>query len=157
MTGHRAFVSFRVMPNMKPTIHILEKKLLSDNWYKLWRYTFELTRTDGVTQTQQREAYDRGNGAAILLYNPEQQTVILTRQFRMPTFVNGNPDGMMIEACAGLLDQERMRRALGLLGASEAPMARVAAEAGFSDARSLRRAIKRWTGQTPSALRRHGD
>ena len=58
---------------------------------------------------------------------------------------------------AGLLDQERMRRALGLLGASEAPMARVAAEAGFSDARSLRRATKRWTGQTPSALRRHGD
>ena len=58
---------------------------------------------------------------------------------------------------AGLLDQERMRRALGLLGASDAPMARVAAEAGFSDARSLRRAIKRWTGQTPSALRRHGD
>ena len=112
MTGHRAFVPFRVMPNMKPTIQILEKKLLSDNWYKLWRYTFELTRTDGVTQTQQREAYDRGNGAAILLYNPEQQTVILTRQFRMPTFVNGNPDGMMIEACAGLLDEDDAEQAI---------------------------------------------
>ena len=56
---------------------------------------------------------------------------------------------------AGLLDQERMRRALALLGATQSPLARVAKEAGFSDARSLRRAIKRWTGQTPSALRRN--
>ena len=61
---------------------------------------------DGSWQRQSREAYDRGNGAVILLYNKAQQTVILTRQFRMPTYVNGNPDGMMIEACAGLLDKE---------------------------------------------------
>ena len=76
---------------------------LDEEWL---RYAYDLTRKDGATETQQREAYDRGNGAAILLYNPEQQTVILTRQFRMPTFVNGNPDGMMIEACAGLLDDD---------------------------------------------------
>jgi GDP-mannose pyrophosphatase NudK len=58
------------------------------------------------TSTQSREAYDRGNGATILLYNKEQRKVILTRQFRLPTFINGNPSGMMIETCAGLLDED---------------------------------------------------
>jgi nudix-type nucleoside diphosphatase (YffH/AdpP family) len=91
---------------MTPEVKILEKKLLSDNWYKLYRYTFEIKDHAGKARTQVREAYDRGNGAAILLYNREKKTVILTRQFRLPTFVNGNPDGMMIEACAGLLDED---------------------------------------------------
>ncbi len=97
---------------MNPLIRILEKKLLSDNWYKLWRYTYEMLRPDGATQTQQREAYDRGNGATILLYNAEQKTVILTRQFRLPTYVNGNADGMLIETCAGLLDQDDAEQAI---------------------------------------------
>lgn len=91
---------------MTPAIKILEKKLLSDNWYKLYKYTYEITGQDGNAATQTREAYDRGNGAVILLYNRERKTVILTRQFRLPTFVNGNDDGMMIEACAGLLDED---------------------------------------------------
>jgi nudix-type nucleoside diphosphatase (YffH/AdpP family) len=91
---------------MPTSIKILEKKLLSDNWYKLYKYTFETQDRKGEKQTQSREAYDRGNGAVILLYNKEQGTVILTRQFRLPTYVNGNPDGMMIEACAGLLDED---------------------------------------------------
>jgi len=85
---------------------IVEKKLLSDNWYKLYKYTFEITDSKGISHKQVREAYDRGNGAVILLYNREVKTIILTRQFRLPTFVNGNADGMMIEACAGLLDQD---------------------------------------------------
>src|SRR6185503_16587204 len=63
-------------------------------------------KKDGSVQTQTREAYDRGNGATILLYNKEQGTVILTRQFRLPTFINGNSDGLLIEACAGLLDKD---------------------------------------------------
>ena len=87
-------------------VKILEKKLLSDNWYKLYKYTFTVKGPDGKTREQTREAYDRGNGAVILLYNRENKTVVLTRQFRLPTFVNGNPDGMMIEACAGLLDED---------------------------------------------------
>lgn len=82
----------------------VEKKLLSDNWYTLNKYTFSYQRPDGTWETQEREAYDRGNGAAILLYNSKKGTVVLTRQFRMPTYVNGNEDGMMIEVCAGLLD-----------------------------------------------------
>ncbi|WP_222984539.1 GDP-mannose pyrophosphatase NudK [Flagellimonas meishanensis] len=81
------------------------KELLSDNWYTLHKITFEYQREDGTWETQVREAYDRGNGAAILLYNCVKNTVVLTRQFRMPTYVNGNPDGMMIEACAGLLEK----------------------------------------------------
>lgn len=85
-------------------IRNIKKELLSDNWYTLNKFTFEYQKDDGSWEEQQREAYDRGNGAAILLYNREKRTVILTRQFRMPTYVNGNEDGMMIEACAGLLD-----------------------------------------------------
>lgn len=82
----------------------IKREILSDNWYTLNKYTFEYQKPDGTWETQQREAYDRGNGAAILLYNANKGTVVLTKQFRMPTYVNGNDDGMMIEVCAGLLD-----------------------------------------------------
>ncbi|MEJ7643836.1 MAG: GDP-mannose pyrophosphatase NudK [Chryseolinea sp.] len=86
------------------TVKILEQKLLSDNWYKLYKFTYSLTDKHGKELIQSREAYDRGNGATILLYNPSEQKVILTSQFRLPTLVNGNESGMLIEACAGLLD-----------------------------------------------------
>jgi len=83
----------------------VNKELLSDNWYTLNKVTFEYHREDGEWETQIREAYDRGNGAVILMYNKEKKTVVLTRQFRMPTYLNGNEDGMMIEACAGILEK----------------------------------------------------
>ncbi|MGC3946298.1 MAG: GDP-mannose pyrophosphatase NudK [Chryseolinea sp.] len=85
-------------------VKILNKEILSANWYKLYKYTFALVDKNGHEHVQSREAYDRGNGATILLYNPKQRTVILTEQFRLPTLVNGNDSGMLIEACAGLLD-----------------------------------------------------
>ena len=91
---------------MKQDISILEKKLLSDNWYKLYKYSYETVDKTGNKKVEHREAYDRGNGAVILLYNKSSKTVILTKQFRLPTFVNGNESGMMIEACAGLLDKD---------------------------------------------------
>src|SRR4028118_1570360 len=93
-------------------VQITEEKLLSDNWYVLKRYTFNYLGKNGQWTTQQREAYDRGNGAAILLHNPQTDTIILTRQFRLPTFVNGNRSGMLIEACAGLLDNDDPQTAI---------------------------------------------
>ncbi|PYF70701.1 GDP-mannose pyrophosphatase NudK [Pedobacter nutrimenti] len=87
-------------------INILNTEILSDNWYTLKKITYEYLKKDGSKVIQNREAYDRGNGATILLYNQQQQTVILTRQFRLPTFINGNESGMLIEACAGLLDKD---------------------------------------------------
>jgi len=87
----------------RTNIRNLREELLSDNWYILKKYTFELQRSDGVWQTQSREAYDRGNGAAILLYNKAKGTVVLTRQFRLPVYINGH-EGLLIEAAAGLLD-----------------------------------------------------
>ncbi|QTE38651.1 GDP-mannose pyrophosphatase NudK [Mucilaginibacter gossypii] len=87
-------------------IKILYTDILSDNWYILKKVTYEITEKDGNTAVQSREAYDRGNGATILLYNKAQSSVILTRQFRLPTYINGNPDGMLIECCAGLLDKD---------------------------------------------------
>ncbi|WP_396152925.1 GDP-mannose pyrophosphatase NudK [Flavobacterium sp.] len=91
---------------MNPKIQITKTELLSDNWYLLNKVTYEFTPENGEPEIQRREVYDRGNGAAILLYNREKQTVILTRQFRLPTFLNGNESGMMIEVCAGLLDEK---------------------------------------------------
>ncbi|WP_417810774.1 NUDIX domain-containing protein [Thalassospira alkalitolerans] len=85
-------------------IRVEDIECLSDNWYHLYRVTFDLKRQNGEWQRQQREAYERGNGAGILLYNRDAGTVILTRQFRLPTFVNGNETGMLIEVPAGLLD-----------------------------------------------------
>ena len=87
-------------------VRIKEIKLLSDNWYTLNKLTFDYQLEDGRWEEQQREVYDRGNGAAILLYNKEQGTVVLTKQFRMPSYLNGNTDGMMIEVPAGLLDAD---------------------------------------------------
>lgn len=87
-------------------VKILKNEVLSNNWYVLRKLTFQYRLKDGSWLQQVREAYDRGNGSTILLYNKIQKTVILTRQFRLPTFINGNPDGMLIESCAGLLDED---------------------------------------------------
>ncbi|MCC8447516.1 NUDIX domain-containing protein [Xanthomonas translucens] len=92
-------------PACNPRVRIRDIAVLSDNWYVLRKVSFDFQRNDGSWQTLSREAYDRGNGATILLYSRAKQTVLLTRQFRLPTLLNGNPDGMLIEACAGLLDQ----------------------------------------------------
>lgn len=95
-----------------PNVRILKQHLLSDNWYVLKKIDFELQRRDGSWQPQTREVYDRGNGATIGLYNRARRTVILTRQFRIPAFVNEH-HGYLIEAAAGLLDnaspEERIR------------------------------------------------
>lgn len=86
-------------------IRNLETEVLSDNWYVLRKVKYEFRGNDGKWQNLTREAYDRGNGATILLYNKTTKTVILTRQFRMPTYLNGNQEGYLIECCAGLLDK----------------------------------------------------
>jgi GDP-mannose pyrophosphatase NudK len=97
---------------MNDRIRIHKEEVLSDNWYTLKKITFDYKKKSGSWVKQEREAYDRGNGATILLYNREQKTVILTRQFRLPTYVNGNPDGMLIESCAGLLDNDNPEDAI---------------------------------------------
>jgi GDP-mannose pyrophosphatase NudK len=93
-------------------VKILKEEILSDNWYALKKYTYEILKRNGKREQQIREVYDRGNGAVILLYNRENKTVILTRQFRLPSFVNGNKEGVLIEACAGLLDQDKPDEAI---------------------------------------------
>ncbi|RZJ74329.1 MAG: NUDIX domain-containing protein [Flavobacterium sp.] len=90
---------------MSNTIKIHSKEIISKNWGELSKVKFDVKLADGSTQTQEREIYDRGNGAVILLYNKSKGTVILTKQLRIPTYFNGNPDGMMIEAAAGVLDE----------------------------------------------------
>ncbi|MBT2793285.1 MULTISPECIES: NUDIX domain-containing protein [Paraburkholderia] len=100
------------MSATKDRVRIVESTTLSDDWYTLKKVTFDFLRRDGTWQRQSRETYDRGNGATILLHNRRTGNVVLTRQFRMPVFVNGH-DGMLIEAAAGLLDmatpEERIR------------------------------------------------
>jgi nudix-type nucleoside diphosphatase (YffH/AdpP family) len=84
-------------------VRIVDVQVLSDDWYVLKKTTFDYRRGDGSWQRQSRETYDRGNGATLLLYDPRRRTVVLTRQFRLPAFVNGH-EGMLIEAPAGLLE-----------------------------------------------------
>ena len=83
-----------------------EVRLLSDHWYRLHATTFDYLGDNGEWSTQVRETYDRGNGATILLYNTAQRTVLLTSQFRYPAYINGHPDGVLIETAAGLLDDD---------------------------------------------------
>ena len=91
---------------MNDKVKIIKTDIFSDNWYVLKKVTYDYMQRDGTWTTINREAYDRGNGATILLYNLKRRTVILTRQFRLPSFINGNDSGMLIEACAGLLDKD---------------------------------------------------
>jgi nudix-type nucleoside diphosphatase (YffH/AdpP family) len=86
-------------------IRVQNVRLLSDNHYTLKSTTFEWRRADGKWQTQQRETYDRGNAATLLPYNLARRTVVLVRQFRYPAYINGYDD-LLIEAAAGLLDNE---------------------------------------------------
>ncbi|CAB3800140.1 NUDIX domain-containing protein [Pararobbsia alpina] len=93
-------------------VRIVDSTVLSDDWYTLRKVTFDFLRRDGKWQRQSRETYDRGNGATILLHSRQTRNIVLTRQFRMPAFVNGH-DGMLLETAAGLLDnatpEERIR------------------------------------------------
>ncbi|ELQ6169249.1 NUDIX domain-containing protein [Cronobacter dublinensis] len=91
------------MPSVREKVRIIGTQTLSDDWYVLKKYTFDYQRRDGQWQRQSREAYDRGNGATILLYNRAERCVVLTRQFRLPVFLNGY-DGLLTETAAGLLD-----------------------------------------------------
>ncbi|MDU2939874.1 MAG: GDP-mannose pyrophosphatase NudK [Enterobacteriaceae bacterium] len=87
-------------------IDVIKDKILSENYFVLRNITYDLTRKNGEVIRHKREVYDRGNGATILLYNRDKHTVVLIRQFRVATWVNGNADGRLIETCAGLLDDD---------------------------------------------------
>ena len=87
-----------------PHVMIRDVEILSCDWYILRKTTFDYQHGDGHWSRQQRETYDRGDGATILLYSQRHRTVLLTRQFRLPAYVNGHPDGMLLETAAGLLD-----------------------------------------------------
>ncbi|WP_020661557.1 NUDIX domain-containing protein [Amycolatopsis benzoatilytica] len=87
-----------------PGVVVRDVELTSQGWHVLRRTTFDYRRRDGRWETQQRETYDRGNGAVLLPYDLNRGQVLLTRQFRYPAYVNDHPDGMLVEAAAGLLD-----------------------------------------------------
>ena len=91
-------------PQGNPRVRLRAVEVLSDAWYVLKRATYDYRSSDGTWAEQRREVYDRGNGATILLRDETRGTVLLTRQFRMPAYLNGHPDGMLLEAPAGLLD-----------------------------------------------------
>ncbi|WP_066254579.1 NUDIX domain-containing protein [Hydrogenophaga flava] len=87
-------------------VRIVEQRVLADDWFVLKKNIFDYRHSRGHWQRLQRETYDRGDGAALLLFNRARGTVVLTRQFRFPAYANGLADGMLVEACAGLLDNE---------------------------------------------------
>ncbi|WP_018971545.1 GDP-mannose pyrophosphatase NudK [Rudaea cellulosilytica] len=97
---------------VNPDIDIVKTEVLSDNWYVLRKVHYRMRKPDGTWAERTREAYDRGNGATILLYDLQRRTVLLTRQFRLPTYVNGNASGMLLETCAGLLDADNPEDAI---------------------------------------------
>ena len=101
-----------VVVGVNERVRDLDIEVLSDHWYVLRKATFDYRHRDGTWTREVREAYDRGNGVVILLHDPIADTVLLTRQFRLPIFLNGHPDGMLIEAAAGLLDGDDAETAI---------------------------------------------
>jgi nudix-type nucleoside diphosphatase (YffH/AdpP family) len=102
-----------------PDVIVTDIELLASGWHVLRRTTFQQRHRDGRWTTEQRETYDRGNGATILLYDRERATVLLTHQFRFPVSVNGHPDGMFVETAAGLLDDDDPETAIRREAAEE--------------------------------------
>ncbi|MEU7734755.1 NUDIX domain-containing protein [Streptomyces griseus] len=102
-----------------PGVRVRDVELTSQGWHVLRRTTFDYRRRDGRWETQQRETYDRGDGAVVLPYDTDRGCVLLTRQFRYPAYVNGHPDGMLIEAAAGLLDAQDPHTAIRRESAEE--------------------------------------
>jgi nudix-type nucleoside diphosphatase (YffH/AdpP family) len=102
-----------------PDVVVRDVEVTSDGWHVLRRTTYDYRRRNGQWVTEQRETYDRGNGAAILPYDRERGTVLLTRQFRYPVYVNGHPDGLFVEAAAGLLDADDPETAIRREAAEE--------------------------------------
>lgn len=97
-------MSLRIKFNSETTLY--------KGWSTLKEYIIDYTRRDGRTEQQTREIYDSGDGAAVLLYNPSAQTILLIRQFRLPVLLNGHPDGFIIECCAGMLDELNPEQAI---------------------------------------------
>jgi nudix-type nucleoside diphosphatase (YffH/AdpP family) len=102
-----------------PRVRVVDVEVLSSDWYVLRKTTFDFQHGDGHWSREQRETYDRGDGATILLYDAARRTVLLTRQFRFPAYVNGHPDGMLIETAAGLLDGDSPLEAIRREAAEE--------------------------------------
>jgi nudix-type nucleoside diphosphatase (YffH/AdpP family) len=102
-----------------PRVRVKDVELVASAWHVLRRTTLEYRDDRGEWSTQQRETYDRGNGATVLLYDAQRRTVLLTRQFRFPVYVNGHPDGMLIETAAGLLDEDDAETAIRREAAEE--------------------------------------
>jgi nudix-type nucleoside diphosphatase (YffH/AdpP family) len=100
------------LPSSNPDVRITGVDVLSDAWYTLRRVAFDYRNAGGRWSAQEREAYDRGNGATILLIDWERRSVVLTRQFRMPAYLNGHVDGVLTETAAGLLDGEDAETAI---------------------------------------------
>ena len=100
-------------------VRVRDVEVTSDGWHVLRRTTFDYRGRDGAWTTQSRETYDRGNGATVLLYDPAGRTLLLSRQFRLPAYVNGHPDGMLIESAAGLLDGDSPEKAIRREAAEE--------------------------------------
>ncbi|THV26677.1 NUDIX domain-containing protein [Glycomyces paridis] len=115
-----------------PNVVIRDVELLSSDWYVLRKTTFDFRHADGHWSRERRETYDRGDGAAVLLYDAERGTVLMTRQFRLPAYVNGHPDGMLVEAAAGLLDGETPEEAIRREAAEETGRAIGAPEPVFA-------------------------
>ena len=89
---------------MNDRLKNIKRTTLSKEWATLYRIDYDYKFNNGVWKSVSRESYDRGNGACVLLYNTEKNTIILTSQFRMPIYENNDNKGYSVEVCAGVID-----------------------------------------------------
>ena len=90
---------------MAKKVKVTSTEILSNYFFPLKKVKYEMETQQGKMEELTREVYASSNGATVLLYDRETSSVILTGQFRLPTFLNKNDTGMMIEACAGIVEE----------------------------------------------------
>lgn len=71
-------------------------------FFELIEYEYEVERFNGGTLNLTREVFERGTAAAVLAYDPNEDSLVLVEQFRSGAMHTHNP--WLVELIAGMIE-----------------------------------------------------
>lgn len=82
------------------------------NFFKILRARLRHEKFDGsMSSEMERLVFERGDSVGVLLYDADEDVVLLTKQFRYPAYLHDGP-GWLLEIVAGVQDKGRDRLAV---------------------------------------------